>query len=234
MGIIQVAYTNSNCSDLWNVFKKQIDKHSDIPLYMISDTPINDIAVSNQYIYNNNDSYYSVWNEALKSFNSEYFIYLQEDFFLYSNINKEKINEYLAFLKTNPEYSFVRLIKSGNLDSVKITDTLFEIDSNNENSFAMQATIWRTSDYIMLMDLVKENKWLEIPKYRDIMMNYNIKGLYHYNGEPKRGLNHTDTSVYPYIATALVKGKWNISEYPNELTPILNENNIDINIRGTI
>ena len=82
-------------------------------------------------------------------------------------------------------------------------------------------------------EAVKENKWLETIEYQNTMNNIGMKGAYHYDNEPKRGGNHYDTNVYPYIATALVKGKWDISEYPNELLPILNENNIDLNKRGT-
>jgi len=55
--------------------------------------------------------------------------------------------------------------------------------------------------------------------------------VYYYNGEPKRG-GHHDSSIYPYIATAVVKGKWNLSEYKNELLPLLNEHNIVIENRG--
>ena len=171
---------------------------------------------------------------GLTRFNSEYFIYLQEDFFLYQDVDKEKLNEYLEFLKNNPEYSFVRLLKSGDLGQTKLSDTLYEIEASNPFIFAMQATIWRTSDYISLMESVKEDKWLETPKYAYTMNRLGIKGAYHYDNEPKRGGNHYDNNVYPYIATALVKGKWITSEYSNELTPILNENNIDINKRGTI
>lgn len=232
--MIQVAYSNSNCSDLWDIFQKQLKKYSDIPLYMMSDKIPNDIYLSGLYEYNNEDPYYKVWVEGLKKFNSEYFIYLQEDFFVYDKIDKDILNEYEEFLKNNPEYSFVRLIKSGNLGNTKITSTLYEIEPDNENIFSMQATIWRTKDYIELMELVKDDKWLENEKYRNIMINYNIKGLYHYDNEPYRGTNHTDSNVYPYIATALVKGKWNLSEYPNELKPILIENNINENLRGVI
>ena len=59
-----------------------------------------------------------------------------------------------------------------------------------------------------------------------------MKGVYHYDNENKRGLNHFDSSVYPYVATALVKGKWNLSEYKKELGDILESKNIDINQRG--
>jgi hypothetical protein len=232
--MIQVAYTNSNCSDLWDAFQKQTKKHTNIPLYMISDKEVSNINLSGMFVYKNEDSYYKVWIDALSRFNSEYFIYLQEDFFLYSDVNHDKINEYVSFLKNNPEYSFVRLIKSGQLGDVKLSDTLYEIEPSNPFIFAMQATIWRTADYIALMETVKENKWLETIEYQHTMNKIGMKGVYHYDNEPKRGGNHYDTNVYPYIATALVKGKWIMSEYSKELSPILSNNNIDQNIRGVI
>ena len=96
----------------------------------------------------------------------------------------------------------------------------------------MQTSIWRTSDYIKLMESVRDNKWLENENYNRIMIELNMKGLYHYDNENKRGGNHYDSNVYPYIATALVRGKWNINEYPNELGNILKNYNIEINKRG--
>jgi hypothetical protein len=232
--MIQVAYTNLNCSDLWDTFQNQIKNHTNMPLYMISDQEVNNINLSGIFIYKNEDPYYKVWIDALSRFNSEYFIYLQEDFLLYNDVNQNKINEYLEFLKNNPEYSFVRLLKSGNLGENKVSDTLYEIESTNPFIFAMQATIWRTADYISLLEQVKEYKWFENDRYTRVMGDMNMKGVYHYDNEPKRGGNHYDSNVYPYIATALVKGKWIMSEYSNELTPILKNNNIDINKRGVI
>jgi hypothetical protein len=201
---------------------------------MISDKEVENINISDMFIYDNKDPYYKVWINALKKFDCEYFIYLQEDFFLYDNVNEDKLNEYVNFLKNNPDYSFVRLIKSGQLGDIKLSDTLFEIEPSNPFVFAMQATIWRTSDYIALMEAVKEDKWLETSKYTYTMNHMGMKGAYHYDNEPKRGGNHYDTNVYPYIATALVKGRWIMSEYSKELSPILIENNIDQNKRGII
>lgn len=230
--MIQVAYTNSNCSDLWEIFQKQTLKNCKLPLYLISDKEPKNFGISGLNIYDNNEPYYKVWVDALKTFNSEYFIYLQEDFFLYDDVNEKKLNEYLDFLKLTKEYSFVRLLKSGNLKNKKITDTLYEIESSNQDIFSMQSTIWRTEDYIKLLDYVKDSKWLENEKYRNACIELNIKGLYHYDNEPKRGGAHYDSNVYPYIATALVRGKWNLSEYKNELGFILDKNNINIKKRG--
>jgi hypothetical protein len=232
--MIQIAYTNSNCSDLWDVFQQQNGKYSTIPIYMISDKEVGGINNDKLFIYNNDDDYYNVWIQALKKFDSDYFIYLQEDFILYDKVNNEKLNEYLEFLKQNPNYSFVRLLKSGRLRDKKIFDNLYEIESSNINIFSMQATIWRTKDYISLMEKVKDSKWLENDNYPKEMLRMGMKGLYHYDGESKRGENHFDSNIYPYIATALVRGKWNTSEYNNELTPIFLEFSIDKNKRGII
>lgn len=229
--MVQVVYTNSKCSDLWEMFISQNRKHLNWPIFFITDKLITNHPEDSQYLYNENDNYSEIWIAALKKINTDCFIYLQEDFILYDNVNIGKINEYTNFLK-NSDYSFVRLIKSGEVNN-KITDTLYEISFDNPYIFAMQATVWKTSDYINILENVNEPKWLETDKYKQYMFENRIKGLCHYNNEAKRGGNHYDSDVYPYIATALVKGKWIISEYGDTLIDLLNEYNININIRGT-
>lgn len=229
--MVQIAYTNSNCADIWEMFCKQMAKYSHLPLCVISDKDINQ-PVHGKYFYGNDVPYYMVWTGALRAFNQEYFIYLQEDFILYNNVNKARLEYCLQYLKDHPEYSFVRLIKSGSLNSNQIADNLYEIESTNPDIFSMQPTIWRTEDYSKLLMDVKDDKWFETPAYRDSAIKLGIKGLYYYEGEPKRGSNHFDSNIYPYIATALVRGKWNISEYKDELPMLLYQYNINQNKRG--
>lgn len=230
--IPQVVYTNSNCSDIWNIFVSQYNEHTNSELFVISDSydfPIED--KNKVYVYSNNDEYYKVWVNALKKFDLKNFIYLQEDFLLYDKANDEKIIE-LSEILNKSKYSFIRLIKSGNLNSVLHENNIYEIESCNSDIFSMQATIWKTKDYIHIMENVKEPKWLETYNYKNFMCNNNISGLYYYNGEPKRGLNHYDSTIYPYIATAIVKGKWNISEYKSELNLMIEKYGININKRN--
>ena len=231
--INQIVYSNSNCSDLWEMFIKQNEKHCKMPLYFTSDK-LPENYHNNFLKYNNEEPYYKIWAEAAQTFGKDYFIYLQEDFVLYADVNQEKINEYVEFLKNNPKYSFVRLLKSGNLSNKKLSLTLFEIESTNTNIFSMQPTIWRTSDYIMLMNLTKNFKWLENDSYRNTMIKFNMMGAYHYDGEERGGQMHFNSNVYPYIATALVSGKWNMSEYGLQLNKFFTEYNIDMNKRGKL
>jgi hypothetical protein len=214
------------------MFIKQNQKHIGWPIFFITNQLIPNFPEESQYVYNDNDNYSDVWIAVLNKINTDYFIYLQEDFILYDNVKIHKLNEYTEVLK-NSDYSFVRLIKSGEVNQ-KITDTLFEISPTNVFIFAMQTTIWKTKDYIDILQNVHEEKWLETPRYMEYMSKNNIKGLSHYDNEPKRGGNHYDSNVYPYIATALVKGKWIMSEYQIELSPILIKYNIDLKIRGII
>lgn len=230
--IPQIAYTNSNCSDVWEMFIAQNRKHSEMPLCVVSDVEPEMLIREGFMRYSNEYPYYRVWRDAANMFGSQFFIYLQEDFVLYNSVDQERIDEYVLFLKDNPKYSFVRLLKVTSFNNKQLTSTLYEIEGKNKNVFSMQPTIWRTSDFIRLMYEVGEERWLETPAYRKKILKMGMMGAYHYDGEQKAGRHHYDSSVYPYIATALVGGKWNLKEYYNELYPLLEEYGIDIDERG--
>jgi hypothetical protein len=216
------------------MFHNQQKKYTGINLLIISDKDgFSTVDKNRIYCYNNDEDYWGVWVNALEKFNIENFIYLQEDFILYNQVNDKKILDLVNYLNTT-DYSFIRLIKSGNLNTKIISENIYEIESSNNNIFSMQPTIWKTQDYVKIMKNVMEKKWLETENYQSYMKNNNIKGLYYFNDEPKRGLNHYDSELYPYIATALVKGKWNLSEYNKELMPLIDQYNINLKIRGTI
>ena len=50
----------------------------------------------------------------------------------------------------------------------------------------------------------------------------------------KRGLYHYDSTIFPYIATAINKGKWNMSEYSKELDFLFKEYNVNPFERGIV
>ena len=111
---------------------------------------------------------------------------------------------------------------------------LYKIPHDPNYVFAVQPSMWRTED---LLTVYSETDIDHIHEFEhmasQVCKQLDIFGLYCYHGESKRGMYHWDSSVYPYIATAIVKGKWNMSEYKNELTPLLEENNINAEERGT-
>jgi hypothetical protein len=223
--MINIVYTNEKCKDVYDVFKKQHDLFCDLPLFVISD-------YCGDYQYSNEEPYFKHWLDALKLIEDDYFIYNQEDFILYDKVKTNILFEIRDFLRLNPQYSFVRLIKSGqNLSTNEIKKNLYLVGDESFPQYSMQATIWNKESFITLYENTQQEKWFECQSYEDSCKTLKIKGLYYYSNEPKRG-GHFDSSIYPYIATAVVKGKWNLSEYSNELYPLLMDNNIDLNTRG--
>jgi len=157
--MINIVYTNSKCQDVFNIFKAQHDRYSKLPLFVISDN-------GGDFTYKNEESYYKHWLDALKSVNDNFFIYNQEDFILYNSVNHDVLNRLEQFLVQNPEYSFVRLIKSGqNLSQEQLIENIYPIGDDSFPLYSMQATIWNKNKFIELYENTKQEKWFECQVY---------------------------------------------------------------------
>jgi hypothetical protein len=223
--VINVVYTNSKCVDVFNLFVDQHQAHCDLPLFVISDC-------NGDHTYSNEEPYYKHWLDALEKVSDDFFIYNQEDFILYDSVDLTTLRYLEAFLIKNPKYSFVRLIKSGqNLPIIPVDENIFPIGYESYPLYSMQATIWNKRRFVELYNHTRQDKWFESEEYERSCKLLGIEGVYYYNNEPARG-GHYDSSVYPYIATAVVKGRWNLSEYPTELGNLLSKNDINPLIRG--
>ena len=84
-----------------------------------------------------------------------------------------------------------------------------------------------------MLELTEKYK-LNIWDFENAIKNSGVDFMYKTGTEKKRGIYHCDSTIFPYISTAIVKGKWNETEYKNELTEIFNEFNIDKTIRGVV
>jgi len=225
-----VTYTHSNCKDVFKVYFKLIKKFFN-PLHhiILSDYEIPEVRT---IIYEENKLYSEEFVKGLKQIDTKWILYSQEDFLLYNLIDINKIVEYLNFLESHPEFSFIRLLKSGSTNGIQVSPTLYSIETDSEQLFSMQATIWKKED----LQEVYENAFIEKIRDESLFNNvcrfFQVRGLYHYDNEPQRGLCHFDSKVYPYIATAIVRGKWN-NEYRKELEEVSN-GEIDFNTRGWI
>ena len=167
---------------------------------------------------------------------------MQEDFVLYDSVEKENVEKLNDFLN-NSDYSFIRLMKSGVEGGLHIDPEmgLFEVPSDCNYSYCLQATIWKKEDLIKLYNFYRPGTILDSELYGShACRSLNIKGCYVYNDEPKRGSLHYDSSVFPYISTALHGASygncsiWQMKEYSNELQPLFEKYNIDPNVRGTL
>ena len=232
------TYTHTNCMDLWEPYLDSLDKYlPEIPSVVLVNEDYEDSGRHRFRSYNETKNYCEEYVRCLKeNVDTKYFIYMQEDFILYDHPNNEAMNRYVQFLETD-SCSFVRLIRCGDVSSTRAVNDLYWVTEptklhTSTNCFSMQPTIWNKERFIELYEATKRQRFGE-SGFVENMNRLNIRGVYAYNGEPMRKNSlHYDSSVFPYIATAIVKGKWNASEYDVELANIFSQYEIDPSLRG--
>jgi hypothetical protein len=234
-----VIDTTSKYSDIWPMTFGQIEEL--FPKEILKRIFVDPIDFNyNIYhkisIYNNQDSYRNQMVQCLNTVEEQFILYTSEDYILYNTVDYTKLLYLIDLMITDPSISFIKLTKGPEQLISNYKDMLFLniIDTNDRNFYAQQATIWRTNSFrtIFNMSDTNNNRIDQETTSSELCKRIGLMGLQCYNDEPKRGQFHYDSYVYPHIATAITRGKWNISEYKNELLPLLKKYNIDPNIRG--
>lgn len=231
--MIAICYTNSNSEDCWTPFLSRMKRHAPkVRLLMVSDK---EVPGAKTVLYSNDEPYYTHWARALKAVPDDVVLYLQEDFFLFDDVDMERVSEYAHLVSSDSELWYVKLLR-GMEKPIKAGDTLFRIHAHTTPyPWAKQPCLWKKEKLLALFENTKPNHWLdENKKFIVDWMRRNMGyALSHYDGEPKRGSNHYDSNVWPYVATGVVHGKWNTREYPKEMAAIFSEYGIDKSARGT-
>ena len=233
------TYTHDNCVDLWEPYLDSLDKYLPEIKSIVCANKLYEDYGRHRFISYDDDGMYC--QEIVKCINenidTDYFIYMQEDFILYDKVNISLLQEYVSVLE-NTDFSFVRLLKCGDVTDIKYMDSLYLISPSGNahqtmTAFSMQPTIWKKKEFMRLYEKANCPKFKENWSYTLAMNSLYINGLYHYTGEKRIG-GHHDSSVFPYIATAIVRGKWNSSEYGDLLEPIFTKYQIDKYQRGEL
>ena len=238
-----VVNTTTKNRDLWDIFFDSLDKYfSIVKTYVVVDKTDYKFPHNCQILnYNNEDKFRTQFLSCIGDVKEEYCIFISEDYILYDIPNNELLKEYADILDKHRYLSFIRLLRGMSFGEPNFDghNDLYELSNVFPYFYSQSATLWRTKHLEAIFfngpDLhiggTEENKQFEIAA-NEVCQQLNMKGLYCYHGEPKRGIYHYDSIVFPHIATAIVKGKWNLSEYREELIPLLEKYNIDISIRG--
>jgi hypothetical protein len=234
------TYTHTNCSDVWPAYYGRLHTYfNSLPSFSMVNSdvilPYKNVVLK----YDDNESYADEFIRCLQQIPFDFFIYMQEDFILYDYPKMKEIERCLTKLQDS-NFSFVRLIKCGKVTDIEIDQNLFLISENEKShsspdSYSMQPTIWKKNDFISLYKSCNKPKFGEDIEYSYTMNKLNMNGLYYYNKEPKRiASDHYDSSIFPYIATAVVKKTWNYNQYRDELDSVFKEYNIDKMKRGFV
>lgn len=231
-----LLYTHTDYKDIWKIFFNQIDKYfPDIKKIILVNKDDETIPFQYQKIfYDDVLNYTKRVSQCLDQLQNETILFIHEDMILFDNPNYNKINNFIELIE-NEKADFIKLIKLdiGN-DKIEYYPNL--IKTPQELMFSVQPTICKSDKLKNIFNLFDCNIWDFERQVSTACLHFKYFNCFMASSETdkKRGLFHYDSSIFPYIATAIVKGKWNYSEYKNELDIIFNKYNIDKDIRGIV
>jgi|10_taG_2_1085330.scaffolds.fasta_scaffold105592_2 hypothetical protein len=246
LDIALIVNTVSKNSDLWKLFFGQLERHlgGEFKKYVFVDEGNDDIPSDCETIlYDKEQIFQEQFSSCIAKVPEKYCIYISEDYILYEDVRLDLIEEYHKVMERHPVLSFIRFVRGGVIDmgmsNYRHYNDLYELSTALPYFYTGQVALWRTRDlekiHVEGPKLhIGNNDWENSFEYQatKVCQDLHLKGLYCYHGEPKRGIYHYDTIVFPHICTALVKGQWNMAEYKMELTPLLDDYKIDTIPRG--
>ena len=217
-----LVYTHSDYSWVWKYWHQQTDKFLqdfDKICLLNSNSSFRDDYLVIKY---NDELTYK--NRVLSCLNdiddNEIVLFCHEDMFLYKKPNFEIINEYINLIK-NDNCELIKLIRAfENLDKSNLHEKLFK--NPDKQLFSIQPTIIKVKTLKHIYKTVPgDNIWeFEANTSKKYLKDMISLCSFDINEDKKRGKFHYDSSVYPYICTAVIKGKWNFKEYKKELFEI--------------
>ena len=217
-----LVYTHSDYSWVWKYWHQQTDKflqNFDKICMSNSNSSFRDDYLVIKY---NDELTYK--NRVLSCLNdiddNEIVLFCHEDMFLYKKPNFEIIDEYINLVK-NDNCELVKLIRAfENLDKSNLHKMLFK--NPDKQLFSIQPTIIKIKTLKHIYKTVPgENIWeFEANTSKKYLKDLISLCSFDPDVDKKRGKFHYDSSVYPYICTAVIKGKWNFKEYKKELFEI--------------
>jgi hypothetical protein len=225
-----LTHTHSDCKDIWPLYSAKMQKHVGLRHVAVSNYFIEDDSLIYQFQYDDNQLFSERLEYALEKIPDEYILFMLEDYIPYADIDTNFISSSLVKMDLDRNIGFIRLLQSGAYKLCDYDDKLYVIHPDEYYLFSTQATIWRRT---VLLDLVKSCEIKTVrnePETSPFLKKLNKIGLCT-NKKGNSVGGHFDSVYLPYIATACVAGKWNISEYPM-LFDMLKEFKIDLNLRG--
>ena len=225
-----LTYTNSNVQDIHHLYFARLQKYFQALKKQLTLTDI-DIKSTECFLYPNEQPYFEQMINALDVVSTDFVLYSQEDYILYDYVDTDNLHLCIDVLSNDPQIGFVRLIQSGIDGCTNYNEQFICLNPDHQYFFSTQATIWKKN---VLVDVLKKSKVKSIrdEPYNSAFLKSTKKQGLCTRGRGKDRGGHFDSVIYPYIATALIGGRWNLSEYKQELAEVFNEFNINKDLRG--
>jgi len=229
-------YSHHEYSDAWPIMKGQADKYLKGKRKVLFTNEIgnHDFSDWEVVLYDDSLPYQKRVASCLKKIDDEYVILHHEDMIFVDKPNFEVIEQQLLPLIEKNEIDIVKFCKASysGTEHEKVGENLFRNPKNL--SYAVQPALIRKEVMYKIANNTKgSNIWKFEVNSVNIVNFLNYNSVYYYNGsEKKRGMFHWDSSIYPYLNSGILKGKWDYSMYRQELTTLMEQYGINPNERG--
>jgi hypothetical protein len=233
-----VFYTHTDYKDVWVPLFHQTNKYYKTQKKYLFVNQHSNISLPENWhpiYYDDKQPYQQRFASCLKQIPEDIVLFHHEDMFLYSVPDYAELDD-LADIVRNNSLDIVKLLRAEYANTTPVPTSyhkhVFENPSNLQ--FAIQPSICKKEKLLHIYEQTKGNTIWEFEALAsDVVRKNKIKSCMYYTGsEKKRGMYHWDSTIYPYFATAVVKGKWNFSDYFATLKPLLIESKTNISHRG--
>jgi len=227
MKIPLIVYTHTDMKDVWPMFFGQLKKFMGVTkIYVAVNKEDEFLSEYNQIIYDDSKLYTQRWVEILELIEEETFMFMHEDMILFDKINCELLEKCITYVNSDSVESIKLILAGDTFIESTIDKTLV---TNEYSKFSVQPTITRKTIFKQKVNTISS---LNIWQFEEAVTTTGKDFMVRIGGEKKRGLYHYDSLIFPYIATAINKGKWNLIEYQEELNPMFEQYNINPFERG--
>lgn len=236
-----VIYSHSSFSDCWEMAIKQAKEN--LPtnckkIYLLSEESADTINCFADYEgdelvelvkYDEGNAYTDRLRETFEAISDKFSIvyFVHEDMPLIGRVNKVYLNSLLHFLNNSNEF-YVKLVDTDYVDTKKNHESFPGLVENMGGySLSVQPAVFKT-DY-MVSFLSNFHDDIYGFEQRCVDSNFKFSSV---SGNRKVGKYLLTNSYFPHIATAISKGKWCTSEWPEEIGALADVYNIELSKRG--
>lgn len=233
-----VFYSHSDYSDAWGPMFGQTNKHYDDSCKKYLFVNKGEYKVPSCWTiiqYDDNLPYQQRVASCLEQLESEdKIIFHHEDMFLLNKPDYKKLLEVERMVEQE-EAHFIKLCKATYRPHEFYLERASDVfHCPRDLAFAIQPTMCKVKNLLTIYQQTPGSNIWEFEANSNITCARNnmVCCFVNQEGEQRIGMYHWESFTYPYVATAIVKGKWNTEDYASQLRVIFNEYSIDPTVRG--
>lgn len=224
-----LVYTHTDFADVWGIFFGQLKKHMPyVKVYVAVNKHDDRLTEYTQLIYDDSVPYTERCKKVLSEIDDAAILFLHEDMILYDSPNVDLLKKYTDYILKNYVKSIKLISVIGDFEYSPFDNTLV---CNQDTRFSIQPTIVKPKTFLDILDRFHNLNIWEFERHIEVEAGHYMAKL---GPEKQRGKFHNDSIVFPYVSTAIVKGKWNMREYSVELDSLFLEYGVTPFERGII